>query len=340
MNKVLKKLKKSNLADNITLIVAMILLVVLFGALNPNYVSGANLSNILIACSLTGFVAIGETNLIIAGQNDLSAGSVAACAGVLAALLSRMGVPVWLALLIAVAVGCLVGAINAALVTFLKLQPFIATLATMSVARGAAYILCNGKAVAVSDRAFLNLGSYRIFGFLPLPVLLLLIAFILFGIMLSKTYFGRSIYVLGGNTYAARLAGLNPTAIIFKLHIMESGLAAFAGVLLAARMNSGQPSACDGLEFDAITAAVLGGTAFTGGVGTIFGTFLGMLVLQGFNTGLNMVGVQTFWQDVAQGALLVVALAFDFYRKRNRDKHALAESMATRGIKAPGHKVS
>lgn len=340
MNKVLKKLKKSNFADNITLIVAMILLVVLFGALNPNYVSGANLSNILIACSLTGFVAIGETNLIIAGQNDLSAGSVAACAGVLAALLSRMGVPVWLALLIAVAVGCLVGAINAALVTFLKLQPFIATLATMSVARGAAYILCNGKAVAVSDRAFLDLGSYRIFGFLPLPVLLLLIAFVLFGIMLSKTYFGRSIYVLGGNTYAARLAGLNPTAIIFKLHIMESGLAAFAGVLLAARMNSGQPSACDGLEFDAITAAVLGGTAFTGGVGTIFGTFLGMLVLQGFNTGLNMVGVQTFWQDVAQGALLVVALAFDFYRKRNRDKHALAESMAARGIKAPGRKAS
>ena len=318
----------------------MVLLVVLFGALNPNYVTGSNLSNILIACSLTGFVAIGETNLIIAGQNDLSAGSVAACAGVLAALLSRMGVPVWLALLIAVGTGCLVGAINAALVTFLKLQPFIATLATMSVARGAAYILCDGKAVAVSDRAFINLGSYRLFGFLPLPVLLLLIAFILFGIMLSKTYFGRSIYVLGGNTYAARLAGLNPTAIIFKLHIMESGLASFAGVLLAARMNSGQPSACEGLEFDAITAAVLGGTAFTGGVGTIFGTFLGMLVLQGFKTGLNMVGVQTFWQDVAQGALLVLALAFDFYRKRSREKHALAESMAARGIQAPGRKAS
>ena len=117
---------------------------------------------------------------------------------------------------------------------------------------------------------------------------------------------------------------------------MESGLAAFAGIMLAARMNSGQPSACEGLEFDAITAAVLGGTAFTGGVGTIFGTFLGMLVLQGFKTGLNMVGVQTFWQEVAQGALLVVALAFDFYRKHNRDKHALAESMAARGITIPG----
>ena len=244
--------------------------------------------------------------------------------------------PVLLAILIALLAGCLVGAINAALVTFLTLQPFIATLATMSVARGIAYILCNGKAVAISNKTFISFGSYRIFGFLPVPVLLLLIAFVVFGIMLSKTYFGRSIYVLGGNTYAARLAGLNPTAIIFKLHIMESGLAAFAGILLAARMNSGQPSACEGLEFDAITAAVLGGTAFTGGVGTIFGTFLGMLVLQGFKTGLNMVGVQTFWQEVAQGALLVVALAFDFYRKHNRDKRALAESMAARGIKVPG----
>jgi len=156
--------------------------------------------------------------------------------------------------------------------------------------------------------------------------------------MLGKTYFGRSIYVLGGNSYAARLAGLNPRRIGFTLHIVESALSAFAGILLTARMNSGQPSSCVGLEFDAITAAVLGGTAFTGGVGTIFGTFLGMLVLQGFKTGLNMVGVQTFWQQVAQGALLVVALAFDFYRKQNRDKKAIEESMRARGAEMPGKK--
>ena len=122
MKNLMNKLKKSDLADKITLIVAMILLVILFGSLNPNYVTSSNLTNILIACSLTGFVAIGETNLIIAGQNDLSAGSVAACAGVLAAILVRMGVPVVLAILIAVLVGCLVGAINAALVTMLNLQ--------------------------------------------------------------------------------------------------------------------------------------------------------------------------------------------------------------------------
>ena len=126
--------------------------------------------------------------------------------------------------------------------------------------------------------------------------------------------------------------------IILFQYLSEAAFLSFAGaaagILLAARMNSGQPSACNGLEFDAITAAVLGGTAFTGGVGTIFGTFLGMLVLQGFKTGLNMVGVQTFWQQVAQGVLLIAALSIDFYRKKNRDRKAIEESMAAHGFKA------
>lgn len=169
MNNLIYKLKKSDFADKITLIVAMVLLVVLFGALNRNYVTGANMINILIACSLTGFVAIGETNLIIANQNDLSAGSVAACAGVLAAISRARAFRPILALAIAVCAGFLVGAVNAGLVTFLKLQPFIATLATMSVVRGIAYILCNGKAVAISDKTFIKFGNYRIFGILPVP---------------------------------------------------------------------------------------------------------------------------------------------------------------------------
>lgn len=334
MNGIRARIKKTNFADNITLIGAMIVLIIMFGALNSNYITLSNLFNILIACSLTGFVAIGETNLIIAGQNDLSAGSLAACAGVLAAVLTKMGVPTFLSIVISVLMGCLVGAVNATLITFLDLQPFIATLATMSIMRGFAYILCGGKAVAISNKAFIQLGIKRIGGIFPVPVIILLIVYFVFGILLSRTFFGRSIYVLGSNTYAARLAGLNPRKIIFKLHIIESALAAFAGILLAARMNSGQPSACVGLEFDAITAAVLGGTAFTGGVGTIFGTFLGMLVLQGFKTGLNMVGVQTFWQQVAQGVLLIAALSIDFYRKKNRDRKAIEESMAAHGFKA------
>lgn len=326
MNGFMTKLKKSDLADKISLIIAMVIMVIVFTCLNKNYFTVTNLMNILTACSLMGFVAIGETYLIIANQIDLTAGATAAFAGVLAATFLKMGLPGFAVLIIGVLAGVLIGAVNATMINYLKLQPFIATLSTMSIVRGFAYILCNGKAVSASAKHFTIFGSYRIFGIVPLPVLILLVAFLVFGYILKNTYFGRSVYVLGGNAYAARLAGLNPQKTIYKLHIMEGALTALAGVLLAARMNSGQPSACDGLEFDAVTAAVLGGCAMTGGVGTMFGTFIGMVILQGFNTGMNMVGLQTFWQEVAKGLLLVAALAMDFYRKKNREKKLLEES--------------
>ncbi len=315
-NGILARLKKSEMADRLSLIIALIILVIFFSVQNRHYFTTQNLINILVTCSLMGFIAIGETYLIIANQIDLSAGSVAAFSGVLVAVLVGMGVNPLLALLITVIVGGLIGALNATGINFLNLQPFIATLASMQIIRGFAYILCDGKAVPISNIDFINLGSKPIIGRITFPVILLLLAFIVLGVILKKTYFGRSIYVLGGNPYAARLAGLNPKAVIYKLHILSGIMAALAGALLAARMNSGQPSACDGLEFDGVTAAVLGGCAFTGGVGTILGTFIGMLVLQSFNTGLIMLNVQIFWQNVAQGALLVVALAFDFYRKK------------------------
>lgn len=310
------RLKKSDMADRLSLIIALIIMIIFFSLQNRHYFTTQNLINILVTCSLMGFIAIGETYLIIANQIDLSAGSVAAFSGVLVAVLVGMGMNPLLALLVTVIAGGLIGALNATGINYLNLQPFIATLASMSIIRGFAYIICDGKAVPISNIDFINLGSKPLIGRITFPVILLLLAFIILGIVLKKTYFGRSIYVLGGNPYAARLAGLNPKAIIYKLHILSGVMAALAGALLAARMNSGQPSACDGLEFDGVTAAVLGGCAFTGGVGTILGTFIGMLVLQAFNTGLIMLNVQIFWQNVAQGALLVVALAFDFYRKK------------------------
>jgi len=331
MNKgFLAKLKKSDLADKISLIIAMIIMVIVFTYLNKNYFSVPNLMNILTACSLMGFVAIGETYLIIANQIDLTAGATAAFAGVLAARLLRFGAPGFIALIAGVLAGIAIGAVNATMINYLRLQPFIATLASMSIVRGFAYIMCNGKAVSASVKSFTIFGSFRLFGIVPLPVIILLAAFLVFGYILKSTYYGRSVYVLGGNAYAARLAGMNPKKIIYKLHIVEGALTGLAGVLLAARMNSGQPSACDGLEFDAVTAAVLGGCAFTGGVGTMLGTFIGMVILQGFNTGMNMVGLQTFWQQVAKGLLLVVALAFDFYRKRSREKKLLEDSKKAR----------
>ena len=209
----------------------------------------------------------------------------------------------------------------------IKLEPFIATLATMSIVRGFAYIICNGNPIYISNKAVISFGRDRFLG-IPFPVIILILGFIIFGVLLAKTRFGRSVYVIGGNKEAARLAGLDPKKITNILFMITGALAALGGIVLAARMSSGQPAAAVGLEFDAITAAILGGIAFSGGIGTIFGTVIGVLILQGFNTGLIMMNVPSFWQLVARGMLLLFALAFDYFRKRSREKKLLKQSMA------------
>lgn len=314
----------------VVLLCAMLLVVIVFTALNPNFLSYTNFINILVAASLTGLVAIGETYLIIAGLNDLSPGSVAAFSGVLAALfVSTFGLPFPLAILFTIVIAMTAGLFNAWMVSNIKLQPFIATLITQAMFRGFAYIICDGRPVAISNEAFITLGKLRIGGSqgVPITVIILIIAFIFFGYILAKTRFGRSIYAIGGNPDAARLAGLNPRKIIYISYIMMSCLCAVGGVIFAARMNSGQPAACVNLEFDAITAVILGGVSFSGGVGNMGGTVLGVILLQAFNTGLTMVGVSTFWQYVARGSLLLAALVFDYVRKVNREKKLLADSM-------------
>ena len=314
----------------VVLLCAMLLVVIVFTALNPNFLSYTNFINILVAASLTGLVAIGETYLIIAGLNDLSPGSVAAFSGVLAALfVSTFALPFPLAILLTVVIAMTAGLFNAWMVSNIKLQPFIATLITQAMFRGFAYIICDGRPVAISNEAFITLGKLRIGGSqgVPITVIILIIAFIIFGYILAKTRFGRSIYAIGGNPDAARLAGLNPRKIIYISYIMMSCLCAVGGVIFAARMNSGQPAACVNLEFDAITAVILGGVSFSGGVGNMGGTVLGVILLQAFNTGLTMVGVSTFWQYVARGSLLLAALVFDYVRKVSRAEKVLADSM-------------
>ena len=154
----------------------------------------------------------------------------------------------------------------------------------------------------------------------------MIIAFIIFGFILSKTRFGRSIYAIGGNESAARLAGLNPRRIVLLCFVMMGVMCAIGGIVFAARMNSGQPAANVNLEFDAITAVILGGVSFTGGVGTMGGTIIGVFLIQAFNTGLTMVNVPTFWQYVAKGALLLFALTSDYIRKQNRERQLLEAS--------------
>lgn len=271
----LREMSRRALSSNLLgLFVVLILMCVVFTILKPGFLTGKNLLNILTAASLSGLIAIGESYLIIAGQIDLSPGAIAAFAGVFSALLAQRGMPILLIILITVAVGALFGAVSAFQVNALKIQPFIATLAVMSIARGLAYIICAGKPVFISHNTYIKIGITRILG-IPLPVIILVVMFLVWGVALSKTRFGRNVYAVGGNPAAARLAGINADAVKRGLFILSSCLASLGGIILASRMNTGQPGAASDVDFDAITASVLGGIAMTGGTGSLSGTFWG-----------------------------------------------------------------
>lgn len=312
--------------DKLVLMAAIVVVFILFTALNRNFFTWTNIVNILVAASLVGMVAIGHTYLIIAGQNDLSPGSLAAFSGVVAATILSMGLPVWVAIIVTLIAGAGVGLFNAWMVNKIRLESFIATLVTQSIVRGFAYIICDGKPIMISNQSFIEIGTARFLG-IPFTVWLMVISFIIFGFILAKTKFGRSVYAIGGSTEAARLAGLNPKRIVTICFVMIGVLTSLGGIVFAARMNAGQPAANVNLEFDAITAVILGGVSFAGGVGSMGGTVLGVILIQAFNTGLTMVNVPSFWQYVARGALLLFALTSDYIRKERRNKELLAASM-------------
>ena len=312
----------------LVLLIALVLVTAIFSALNPNYFTYGNFINILVSSTLIGLTAIGMTFLIMTGGSDLSAGSVAAFGGVFIAWGLKNTSMNWVLLaLIVLAASSVAGIINGLMVTRLNIVPFIATLVSQSLWRGCAYLLCDGRPIAISDAGLKSLGNGMVFGSVPYPVIMTILLFAVFAFVLSSTKFGRSIFAIGGNAEAARLAGINSNRIKIICYVMTSVFAAMAGIILASRMFSGQPAASPNLHFDAITACNLAGVSMVGGVGSIPSVALGVILVQAFNSGLNMAGVSQYWQYVARAALLFGSLAIDFYRQRNRQKKLLADSM-------------
>ena len=309
-----------------TLIVVLIIVLATFTGLKPSFFKLSNIRNVFLAAAVTGLFVISETMLIISGNLDLSAGHTGAMAGVVVALLIKGDMAWPLVLLITLLIGALAGVINATLVNVFKIQPFIATLAMMSVTEGFAYIVNNGKPCAVNNAGYVKLLAGNIAG-IPNGIVIMLIFFVVYGVLLSRTPFGRSVYMIGGNANAARLAGLKPKKISTILYINSGVLAALGGCMLAGRMHTGVPTAVAGTEFTAITAAVLGGVAFSGGAGSLLGGFIGLLIIQFFNNGLTVVNVSSFWQIVAQGTLLIVALILDYFRSRSEARKHMQVSM-------------
>jgi ribose transport system permease protein/L-arabinose transport system permease protein len=342
-------------ADNLSLIFALILLIFLITVASgwfgmpggSKFVTWQNLMNSLAqAIVIVGLLAIGETVVIIAGALDISIGSIASIGSVVAAsVLVGTGtvgalhiLPVgntFVAVLAGILAGVIAGAINGAIVTALRVNPTIATLGTLAAFAGFAFLLApDGKPIGVvtqpdftwlaqgrflTDVAIPKLGGSNWTGIPVLTVILVLVA-ILINIIMRYTDFGRAIYAIGGNATAARLAGINTSRVRVIMYMISGGIAGLAGVLLAARTTSGNPINGNGLELQAITAVFLGGAATAGGKGTIFGTFLAVIMVGVLNNGMNLLGFNTFTQRVALGFLLVAAVAISQWRQSQAEK--------------------
>jgi putative xylitol transport system permease protein len=278
------------------------------------FLSGRNLVFVLLQISVNTILASGMTLVILSKGIDLSVGSVVALAGVVGADLAVRGVPVPVAAAIAIGLGALVGFANGASIVFLRVAPFIATLATMTAARGLAYLYTEGVSVGNLPRAFTVWGGGRI-GPVPIPVIVAAAVVAVTAVLLGRTVFGRRIYAIGGNEEAARLAGVRVGALKIAIYTMMGALAALGGILLAARLGAGDPKAGQLFELTAIAAVVVGGTSLMGGRGGVWGTVLGALIIGVLDNGLVLMDVSTFWQMVVKGLVILGAVALDRGRR-------------------------
>ncbi|MER7083119.1 ribose transport system permease protein [Saccharopolyspora kobensis] len=296
----------------------LVVLVVLLALLSPDFLTANNLLNVGVQASVVAVLAFGMTFVIVSGGIDLSVGSVAGLAGIATGwAVTSAGLPLWLAVPVGLAAGALAGLASGVLITAGRVPPFIATLAMLSVARGLALVISDGRPIGV-DGWLTEIGSGELFGVLPYPVLVMLAIGLITAFVLRRTYTGRAMYAIGGNAEAARLSGIKVTRQRLLIYALSGLFAAVAGILLAARLSSAQPEAGTGYELDAIAAVVIGGASLAGGVGSALGTFVGALILAVLRNGLNLLDVSAFWQQVVIGAVIAAAVLFDTVRQRRR----------------------
>ncbi|MGH6944889.1 MAG: ABC transporter permease [Geminicoccaceae bacterium] len=304
-------LRASRSTVRVESLAVLVLLSAAMSVLSPYFLSISNFLNILLATSVIGVLAIGATFVICAAGIDLSLGSVLGFAGVVGALSANaLGMPWPLALLAALLAGALCGAINGLLVTRARIPAFIVTLGMLGIARGAALVLTNGVPVYGLPAPILFLGQGRPFG-IPSPIFVFIGVALIAHYVLAATRFGRYTLVIGDNEAAARATGIHVDAHRLKLYTLSGLMAGIAGILFMARVNSGDPTAGLNYELTAITAAIIGGTNLFGGRGSVLGTLIGALIMGVLQNGLNLMAVQSFYQQMAIGTVLILAVWLD-----------------------------
>jgi L-arabinose transport system permease protein len=292
-----------------------LLLVVLASFFVPSFATETNIKGLLLSVTTIGMIACTMLFCLAGGDFDLSVGSTVALAGVIAAILIRDGHGLALAIAAALGSGTFVGFANGFVIAKVGINALITTLATMQIVRGAAYLLSSGSSIGVSDEAFAQLGLAAPLGYQS-PIWIMFAMFLIFGILLNKTTFGRNVLAIGGNQEAARLAGVKVVRTKIVVFTLQGLVAASAGIILASRITSGQPTTMQGLELQVISACVLGGVSLTGGIGTISGTIMGVLIMGIVQNAMNLRNIEPFWQLVVSGAILLAAVMLDRLRTR------------------------
>lgn len=314
-----KKLK--SMLGSYGIIFVLILLIAVFACLSDRFLMPNNIFNILRQSSIVGIISVGMTFVMLTGGIDLSCGSIVGASCVGAALLMTAAKP-WhpvLACIVMVVFGTILGLANAFFIAQLKVPPFIATLGTMTSVRGIAYIITGGLPVFGFNRSFTVIGQGYV-GVVPIPVIIMVVVFAFGIIFLNKTRMGRHIYGVGGNEEAARLSGVNVKKIKYLVYGVAGFMSSLAGVVLLARVNSGQPNAGTGYEMDVITGVVLGGVSMSGGQGRLIMVVVGVLIMGILTNGMTMLTINEYVQQFIKGLVLIGAVALDSFIKEQRSK--------------------
>ena len=307
--------RKMNILFGLTLIGLLAFLWILLAFVTPSFWSPLNISNLLRQGSMTAILALGQTFVIITAGIDLSVGAIVGFAGVIIAWLLQAGVPVWAAILITLLFGVFIGAFHGFGIVRMGLPPFIITLATLTSLRGIGLLITNGSSINITNEAFSNFSRADFLGIPSLFWMVILVAVPSF-VFLHLSQWGRYLFAVGSNAEAARLSGVNVNRMIYLAYILSATFAAFVGVLLASRIAIGNATQADGWELQAIASSVIGGTSLFGAVGSVHGPLIGAFILATINNGANLLNVNSFWQRIITGLLIIVIVYFDQLRRR------------------------
>lgn len=312
-----KKKELGSVLRNFALVFIIIAIIVVMSFVSPVFMTSKNIINIIRQISINGIIAVGMTFVILTGGIDLSVGSVVAITSVIVGSMLQNGSNWLVACIVAILISLAFGAFNGTMIAYVGFQPFIATLATVTMGSGIALAYSDGKPFTISDESFLKIGQGYL-GAIPIPIVLLVIVVAIGLIILKTTTFGRYVFAIGGNKNAAKLSGVRTRRVELMVYVISAFCAAIVGLILSARISSGQPTAGEGYELDAIAATAIGGTSMTGGVGSLTGTIFGFVLLGLMTNSMNLLNINSFYQEIVKGILIIIAVFLDMTSKNKK----------------------